>query len=141
MTILSILFIVIAVVLFTALIFWLAGIVLAVGVFILIMIAVIKLLIVPYFENRQKARLDANHILLTSEKTVVRVDTNQFLNGFNPYVIDCYYTSPESGREYVFTSEPFMVDPSTYISGRALGIFVDPLDYSNYYVDTSFISK
>lgn len=97
----------------------------------------IKMVINPWFANREKSRLDENHILIIPQRQVVRVDVNMNVNGYNPYVIDCYYTDENTGRDFVFTSKPFMTDPTPYLNGVTLGVFVNPVDYSNYYVDVS----
>lgn len=107
------------------------------AVILLIMVVVIKLLIVPYFDKRKKSRLDLEHMLIIPQKQKVRVDMNNTVNGFNPYVIDCFYTDKKTGREFVFTSKPFLNDPTPYLEGVQLGVFVNPVDYSNYYVDVS----
>lgn len=114
-----------------------AAMAIVVGVIMAIACVIIKLCIVPYFVNRQKMRLDQNHILLVPQRMKVRVDVNTVYNGFNPYVIDCYYTDENTGREFVFTSPPFTTDPTPYLNGATLGVFVNPVDYSNYYVDVS----
>lgn len=108
------------------------------GIIILaVILLIIKYAVVPSFENRKRRRLDEAHMLIIPQKQVVRVDVNQTINGYNPYVIDCYYTDQQTGREFVFISPPFMRDPTPYLSGIQLGVFVDPQDYSNYYVDVS----
>ncbi len=139
MIILSILLGMLLIPLVIALALSLGGVVIAmvIGAFMLIMVMVIKALILPWFEKRDKTRLDENHILLLAQRQEVRLDRYNTINGMNPYVIDCYYRDETTGREFVFTSEPFLQDPSPYLGGVTLGIFVNAEDYSNYYVDTS----
>lgn len=105
---------------------------LIVGFFMLIFALIAKGLIVPWFENRDRTRLDQDHKLIIPDRQVVRLDN---YNGC--YYIDCYHTDPETGREFVFTTQPFMQDPSALVNGVQLGVFVNSVDYSNYYVDTS----
>ena len=133
--------IVFAAILVVAAVFSFAGFIILFAVILLLTLPVIKFMIVPYFENRQHKRLDDNHILLLAQRQAVRIDVNQRINGYNPYVIDCYYTDENTGRQFVFTSPPFMTDPSPYLGGVTLGIFVNPEDYSNYYVDVSKIPR
>ncbi|MBR1862817.1 MAG: hypothetical protein IJ806_01845 [Ruminococcus sp.] len=109
-----------------------AVIALIVGFFMLIVASVIKAFIIPWFSNRDKMRLDSDHKLIIPDRQVVRFDS---LNG--GYVIDCYHTDPDTGREFVFTSPPFAEDPTARVNGTQLGVFVNPIDYSNYYVDVS----
>lgn len=109
-----------------------AIVMLIVGFFMLIFSLFAKSFIIPWFENRDKTRLDTDHKLIIPDKQVIRIDN---YNGC--YYIDCYHTDPESGREFVFTSQPFAQDPTPLVNGIKLGVFVNSVDYSNYYVDTS----
>lgn len=113
-----------------------AIIALIIGLFMLIIAGVIKLFIMPWFENRDRMRLDTDHKLIMPDRQEVRYDG---YNGY--YVIDCYHTDPETGREFVFSSAPFANDPTPLLGGVKLGIFVNPIDYSNYYVDTSKLGE
>ena len=110
------------------------------GVFLLLFYGIVKLFIVPYFENRKTNRLNDDHILIYPQKQRVRVDTHTVINGINPYVIDCFYTDEKTGKEFCFTSKQFTFDPSPYINAP-LPVFTNPVDYSNYYVDTSSIPE
>ena len=103
-----------------------------VGVCFGIAALVIKGFISPWFENRDRMRLDTDHIMIQPQSCKVRRDPYSAA-----YVIDCYYKDPGTGREFVFSSSPLDMDPSPYVDPSRLVVFVNSVDYSNYYVDTS----
>lgn len=95
-----------------------------------IVMTVIKIFIVPRFEARDRFRLETDNVRLRPEKLEVRFD-----NLKNGYVIDCFYTSPETGKKFVFSTEPFAKDPTPFLTDAKLTVVANRVDYSNYYVD------
>ncbi|HCJ41999.1 hypothetical protein [uncultured Ruminococcus sp.] len=100
------------------------------GLFMGISMTVIKLFILPRFEKRDKMRLANDNVRIIPEKLEVRYD-----NYKNGYVIDCYYHSPETGRQFVFTTQPLPNDPTPYLRDTKITVVANRIDYSNYYVD------
>lgn len=91
---------------------------------------VIKIFIVPRFEERDRMRLQTDNIRLTPDKLEVRYDGYK-----NGYVIDCHYTSPETGKKFVFSTEPFPGDPTHMLGNTNITVVTNRVDFSNYYVD------
>lgn len=110
------------------------GIVFAIvgGIVLAITTAVIKIFIIPKFEQRDRFRLESDNLRITPEKIEVRFD-----NYKNGYVIDCHHTAPDTGKKFVFTSEPMPNDPSPYIRSANITVVTNRIDYSNYFVDLS----
>ena len=108
------------------------GLVVAVigGLFMGISVTVIKLFILPRFEERERLRLANDNIRITPERLEVRYDGYK-----NGYVIDCFYTSPETGRKFVFSTPPFANDPTPYLFEAKLSVVANRVDYSNYYIE------
>ena len=108
------------------------GLVVAVigGLFMGISVTVIKLFILPRFEERERLRLANDNIRITPERLEVRYDGYK-----NGYVIDCFYTSPETGRKFVFSTPPFAADPTPYLFDAKLSVVANRVDYSNYYIE------
>ncbi len=102
------------------------------GLFMGISVTIIKLFILPRFEARERLRLANDNVRLSPEKLEVRYDSYK-----NGYVIDCFYTSPETGRKFVFSTQPFATDPTPYLFDAKLTIVANRVDYSNYIVDTN----
>lgn len=112
--------------------FWSVGLIAAlIGAIIMgITMTIIKIFIVPRYEERDRMRLATDNIRITPDKLEVRYDGYK-----NGYVIDCHYTSPETGKKFVFSTEPFPNDPTPYLGGANISVVTNRIDYSNYYVD------
>lgn len=102
------------------------------GLFMGISVAIIKIFILPRFEAREKLRLANDNVRLTPEKLEVRYD--DYKKG---YIVDCFYTSPETGRRFVFSTHPFANDPTKYLFDAKLTIVANRVDYSNYLIETN----
>jgi len=73
--------------------------------------------------------------------TVQRIDMNAHLTvqGLHPYRIVTQWRDPFGGTVRTFESDYVWVDPTPYVDGRAVNVFVDPDDPSRYYVDLEFV--
>ena len=123
----------VAVIVVALLLFWTVGLVAAAvaAVCMGISVTVIKLFILPRFEQRDKYRLATDNVRITPERLEVRYDSYK-----NGYVIDCFYTSPETGKKFVFQSETYPNDPTQMIADKRLTVVANRVDYSNYYIET-----
>lgn len=63
--------------------------------------------------------------------------TNVRVNGRPTYVIRCNYLNPADGRVYSFKSEQIAFDPTPFLSGDTLRVYVDRNDFTKNYVDVS----
>lgn len=75
--------------------------------------------------------------------TVQRVELNEKLtvNGVNPYRIFTQWKNPSKPETRVFESDYVWFDPSPYLNGRDIPVFVAPEDPNRYWVDLSFLPK
>jgi hypothetical protein len=75
--------------------------------------------------------------------TVERVERNENLkvNGLNPYRIFTRWQNPSTSETRVFESDYIWFDPSSYLNGRSIAVFIGPRDPRRYYVDLSFLPK
>lgn len=101
-----------------------------------------------YYLIRYSLRDSANKKLVRSGQKIaaefVSVDRNERyrMGDNNPWVIKCKWTDNRHNREYFFISKDYTIDPAPYLNGRSsLDIFIDPLDPTKYYMDTSFMPK
>ncbi|MBE6869065.1 MAG: hypothetical protein J6Z29_04605 [Ruminococcus sp.] len=100
------------------------------GLFMGISVTIIKLFIMPRFEERDQLRLANDNIRITPERLEVRYD------GYKKgYVIDCFHTSPETGKKFVFSTQPFAADPTPYLFDAKISVIANRVDYSNYYIE------
>jgi len=75
--------------------------------------------------------------------TVLRVDMNAnvTVQGLHPYCVSTQWRDPATSAVRTFQSDYVWVDPSPYLEGRTVTVFVDPHDPSRYYVDLSFVES
>ncbi|WP_149330377.1 DUF3592 domain-containing protein [Citrobacter braakii] len=74
---------------------------------------------------------------------IISVGTNDSIsfNGRSPWNIVCQWLEPQTNTVHVFTSANFYYDPSPFISGESLTVYVSPDNYKKYYVDISAFPK
>ncbi len=75
--------------------------------------------------------------------TVARIEHVEKLrvNGRNPYRVFTQWTSASTPETRVFGSDYIWFDPSPYLKGREIPVFVERTNPSSYFVDLSFLPK
>lgn len=75
--------------------------------------------------------------------TVHRVELNEHLrvNGKNPYQVLTQWQNPATGQTRIFRSNNVWFDPSEYLNGRNVMVFVGRGDPDRYHVDLSFLPE
>jgi hypothetical protein len=93
------------------------------------------------FEARKAADLKLNGKKVLT--TVQRVELNKSLkvNGKSPYRVFTHWQNPATGRTHVFKSNNVWFDPSSYVTGRNIAVFVGRGDPNRYHVDLSFLPE
>ena len=93
------------------------------------------------FQARKAADLMRNGKRLLT--TVQRVELNENLrvNGRNPYRVLTQWENPATGKTRIFHSNNVWFDPSAYLNGRDISVFVGRDDPNRYYVDLSFLPE
>ena len=73
---------------------------------------------------------------LAGEVENIVLEPQYSVNGREPYIIICTYLDVNSNTIYRFKSDFFVEDPSNVVyQGMPIDIYVNPEDYSQYYVD------
>lgn len=92
--------------------------------------------------RRERKRLMSIGHVITTEVYGVMPDISMSIRGRHPYRILSRYHHMESGKTYVFESDPIWYNPEDFFSEtKDLSVYVDPQDYSRYYIDLSFLPK
>ena len=75
--------------------------------------------------------------------TVLRVDMNSnvTVQGLHPYRVFTQWRDPATAGVRTFESDYVWVDPTPYLEGRTVTVFVDPRDPSRYHVDLAFVES
>lgn len=93
-------------------------------------------LAVPVRKRKLKQELLSTGRCLTAQISEITMNTSVSVNGRHPYVIQCFYEDPYTNEFHLFKSEDLLYDPSPMLKGDTIRVFVDPENYSRYYVDT-----
>lgn len=86
-------------------------------------------------KTRKKKLLSSGHFLDATVEQVC-LNTGYSVNGQNPYVLYCTYRDDYKDITYRFKSENLWTNPDfLFPEGSTVRVYVNPTDYSKYYVD------
>lgn len=72
----------------------------------------------------------------------VTQDFSYKVNGRSPFIIVCQYHDAASNTIYQFKSDYIWYNPSQFLNDKKeLDVYVDPRDFTRYYLDTGFLPK
>ncbi len=95
--------------------------------------------------GRMKARRDAylrrNGISIDTTFQSVALNESLSVNGRHPYVVLSQWQDPATSRVHVFQSGNVWYDPSSYLTGNPIKVFIQRNDPSKYVVDLSFLPE
>ncbi len=93
------------------------------------------------FKKRSHERLRQTGTPIQTKLQKVAENTGYRSHGRHPYQILSQWQNPRTGEIHVFTSENIGFDPSDYLPGKEIMVFIDPEKPDKYYVDLSFLPK
>jgi hypothetical protein len=111
---------------------WAAGSVLAAGLWIVMKVWSRR----SFVEQLKKT----GRALPTQYKGVAENGSIKF-NGRSPVRIVSQWRDPTTHQVHVFYSRNLWFDPSEFVQMNVITVYVDPINLSNYYMDTSFLPK
>jgi hypothetical protein len=97
------------------------------------------LIIVPRMNARADDRLRHEGVPVDADLQSVDLNTTVTVNGRNPFRITAQWQDPTTSRVYVFVSRNIWFDPSKYITGKSVRVFIAQGNPKRYYVDLSFL--
>lgn len=97
------------------------------------------MIIVPRMRAQSDDRLKHEGVAVEADLQGVGLNTTVTVNGRNPFRITAQWQDPATSRVYVFVSRNIWFDPSKYISGKSVRVFIAPNNPKRYYVDLSFL--
>lgn len=71
----------------------------------------------------------------------VSVNTAFSDNGRNPFVILTQWQNPATSEIHVFRSDNIWFDPSNYVAGKKITVYIEQGNPKNYHVDLSFLPR
>ncbi len=74
---------------------------------------------------------------------LVRVYQNYSVSvrGLYPYVVECSYTDPESGKTFKFRSKNIFYDPEPLMTSDEIPVYAEPPRYRPYFVDIDAVQN
>lgn len=97
--------------------------------------------LVSRLKNRKKDYLQQNGEAVAARFQSVASNQKVSINGRHPFVVVCHWLNPETSEVHVFESENIWFDPSSYIKGEELMVFIKRGNPKKYHVDISFLPK
>ena len=92
-----------------------------------------------YLKNKKAQNLRETGKPISAKFTQVQLNTNQTLNGRNPFQILSQWQDPKTDELYVFKSESIWFDPTEFVKTDTVRVFIDPENPKDYVMDISFL--
>lgn len=98
------------------------------------------------YTNRKRNRI-ADNFKQTGRKveaeiTGVITDLNITVMDKHPYLINCRWTDPISGKEYSHSIDQIWKDPAPFLAGRRhIDVYIDRNNPDNYFLDIDFLKE
>lgn len=90
---------------------------------------------------RRKEYLRQHGQPIETEFTRVELNTSLTVNGSHPYRVLSQWQNPGTGKVHVFKSDNVWFDPTSYVTGRRIKVFIERRDPRKYFVDLSFLPE
>ncbi|GEM_PF-286991 len=81
----------------------------------------------------QKRIYEAGHSVLADFVGVTQ-EMNVSINGIHPFLAELHYTD-ECSVLHIYRSRRLLFDPTPYLTGRQVQVYVDPQNLDRYYAD------
>ena len=111
---------------------------------IIISIALLLVNLLSIYQGKKRSRT-ANTFKTTGRKVeaeITRMDTDLSITirEKHPWLIDCKWVDPITGKEYTHTIKNIWVDPRTALAGRnSIDVYIDREDPENYFMDIAVL--
>ena len=92
-------------------------------------------------QARTADRLRHEGVAVDADLQGVNMNTSVSVNGRNPFRITAQWQDPSTSRVYVFVSHNIWFDPSKYVTGKNIRVYIAPGNPKRYYVDLSFLPE
>ena len=92
-------------------------------------------------EARKDESLKRNGMPIEGDFQSVVINRSLAVNGRHPFRVMTQWQNPMTSEVHIFESNDVWFDPSAYIKGSKIRVFVDKHNPRKYYVDLSFLPK
>ena len=108
------------------------------GVFSLVAIAIFA---ITYLGQSKERRLRQTGQLVQADFQQVELNTALRVNGRHPFRIVAQRHDRATNALRIYRSANLWFDPSPFVQGRSIAVYVDLHDSTQYHVDLSFLPK
>lgn len=99
------------------------------------------MLLIARSKARKADHLKRHGVVVQAVMKPVERNDSLTVNGRNPYRIVGHWLNPKTSEVHIFKSENIWFDPSDYVTGETLKVFVNRDDPKKYHVDISFLPR
>jgi hypothetical protein len=96
-----------------------------------------------FIASRVRARkeevLRASGIPIETDIQTVQLNTRLEVNGEHPFQVLTQWLNPATSEVHVFKSHNVWFDPTQYLDGRRVTVYIEPNNPKKYFVDLSFL--
>jgi hypothetical protein len=96
---------------------------------------------IRWWNARNEALLRQHGHLVQADFQRVEINESLEVNGTNPFRVVAQWHETKSNQLFLFKSANLWFDPSNFVQGRKIPVYVDLSKPSRYHVDTSFLPK
>jgi uncharacterized protein (UPF0333 family) len=107
---------------------------------VLLLIMDIYLIITNKKKSSSARNFKANGRKVEAEIMKIYVDEDTTFREKHPYLIECRWVDPITGREYAHTIRNIWTDPKPFLAGRSrIDVYIDRQDPEKYFMDIEFL--
>ncbi len=85
--------------------------------------------------------LSADGLILETDLQEVIVNHSISINNRSPFQIVTQYYEKSTDTVFIFTSADVWYNPTNFVTGRKVPVYVDKKNYKRYFVDISFLPQ
>ena len=99
------------------------------------------IIVATTFQSRKHEYLRMHGTPIETDLQSVQINTSFQVNGKNPYKVLTQWFNPFTSEVHVFESDNLWFDPTSYLKGRKITVFIENDNPKKYLVDLSFLPK
>jgi hypothetical protein len=92
-------------------------------------------------KHKKAAYLREHGTPIKAEVQGVELNTSFHVNGRHPFRVLVQWQNPATSELHIFRSDNLWFDPSTYLDGRQVTVFIERENPKKFHVDLSFLPK
>lgn len=108
---------------------------------VILLIAAGGMTIMTQRKMRHAQSLRSRGRQLVTRVQEIELNKNLSIGGVNPYIIRSQWEDPSTGKTYFFKSDNLWFNPTDFVAGRTVPVYMSSDDPEDYSMDLSFLPK